>query len=103
MSLFSRLLPNRKRNNNNHQCGDTRRKNALFSPDPSTEGDDFAILSGAPRCGDSYLYNAWVHIAVNILIRNIARDDFAIKRGGDEVTIGPLYELLRRPNTALSR
>jgi HK97 family phage portal protein len=56
-----------------------------------------------PRTGDSYLYNAWVNIAVNILIRNIARADFTIKRGGDDVTSGPLYALFRRPNTVLSR
>jgi HK97 family phage portal protein len=49
------------------------------------------------------LYNAWVHIAVNILIRNIARADFVIKKGGNEVTGGPLYDLFKRPNTGLSR
>jgi HK97 family phage portal protein len=53
--------------------------------------------------GDSYLYNAWVHIAVNILIRNIARADFVIKRDGNDVTTGPLYALFRRPNSSLSR
>ncbi|MDR1319650.1 MAG: phage portal protein [Treponema sp.] len=51
---------------------------------------------------DSYRYSAWVNIAVNILIRNIARADFVIKRGGDDVTAGLLYDLFRRPNTALS-
>ncbi|MDR2177545.1 MAG: phage portal protein [Treponema sp.] len=49
------------------------------------------------------MYNAWVHIAVNILTRNIARASFVIKKGGNEVTGGPLYDLFRRPNTALSR
>jgi HK97 family phage portal protein len=103
MSLFSRLLPSRKRNNNNHQSGDARHKSAVFSSSPSTDGGDFDIISGNPRSGDSYLYNAWVNIAVNILIRNIARADFVIKKGGDDVTSGPLYALFRRPNTALSR
>jgi HK97 family phage portal protein len=56
-----------------------------------------------PSYGDSYLYNAWVHIAVNILIRNIARADFTIKKDGNDVTSGPVYELFRKPNSFLSR
>jgi HK97 family phage portal protein len=44
-----------------------------------------------------------VNIAVNILIRNIARADFTIKKGGDDVISGPLYELFRKPNPSLSR
>ena len=52
---------------------------------------------------DSYLFNAWVNIAVTILIRNIARADFVVERGGNEVSSGPLFDLFRRPNKALSR
>jgi hypothetical protein len=52
---------------------------------------------------DAYRYNAWVNIVVGILIRNIARAGFVIKRGGNEVISGTLYDLFRRPNTALSR
>jgi HK97 family phage portal protein len=52
---------------------------------------------------DAYRYNAWVNIVVGILIRNIARAGFVIKKGGNEVTSGALYDLFRRPNTALSR
>jgi HK97 family phage portal protein len=52
---------------------------------------------------DAYRYNAWVNIAVGILIRNIARAGFVIKKGGNEVTSGALYDLFRRPNTRLSR
>jgi HK97 family phage portal protein len=65
--------------------------------------DDFSIFDNEPHYGDSYLFNAWVNIAVNILIRNIARADFAIKKGGNDVKAGPLYELFRRPNSAASR
>jgi HK97 family phage portal protein len=65
--------------------------------------DYFSIFNTEPLTGDHYLYNAWVHIAVNILIRNIARADFTIKRGGNDVISGPLYDLFRRPNSALSR
>jgi phage portal protein BeeE len=52
---------------------------------------------------DSYLYNAWVHIAVSILIRNIARANFTMQRGGNEVTTRAVYELFHRPNSVLSR
>jgi hypothetical protein len=65
--------------------------------------DNFSNFYNEPRTGDSYLYNAWVNIAVNILIRNIARADFTIKKGGEDVTSGPLYALFRRPNSTLSR
>jgi hypothetical protein len=41
--------------------------------------------------GDAYLCSAWVNIAVNILIRNIARADFVIKKGGNDVNTGHLY------------
>jgi hypothetical protein len=44
-----------------------------------------------------------VNIAVNILTRNIARAGFVIKKGGDEVTGGPLFDLFKRPNVRLSR
>jgi hypothetical protein len=103
MSLFSRLLSNRKRHNTQLPDDDKCHKSAAFSSAPSTGGNDFDIVAENPRCGDSYLYNAWVNIAVNILIRNIARADFVIKKEGDEVTSGPLYALFRGPNAALSR
>jgi hypothetical protein len=56
-----------------------------------------------PHYRDSYLYNACVNIAVNILIRNIARADFTIKKRGADVISGPQYELFCRPNFVLSR
>jgi HK97 family phage portal protein len=65
--------------------------------------DYFSIFNSEALYGDSYSYNAWVNIAVNILTRNIARADFTIKRGGNDVTSGPLYHLFRRPNASLSR
>ncbi|MDR1947930.1 MAG: phage portal protein [Spirochaetaceae bacterium] len=52
--------------------------------------------------GDSYLLNAWVNIAVGILIRNMARASFMLLRGGNEITSGPLYELFRRPRETLN-
>ena len=103
MSIFSRLLPNHKIHNTSQQYDDTRHKSGGFFPNPSTDDEYFDILPIHPQQGDSYLYNAWVNIAVNILIRNIARADFVIKKGGNDLHSGPLYDLFRRPNTALSR
>jgi hypothetical protein len=47
-----------------------------------TLSDDFSIFHGKARSSDNYLFNGWVNIAVSILIRNIARADFSIKKGG---------------------
>jgi HK97 family phage portal protein len=44
-----------------------------------------------------------VNIAVNILIRNIARADFTIKNDGEDVECGLIYDLFRRPNSSISR
>jgi HK97 family phage portal protein len=63
--------------------------------------DDFSLMSSG-RNKDAFLYSAWVNIAVSILIRNIARADFILLRGGDDVKNGPLFDLFRRPNETLS-
>jgi hypothetical protein len=103
MNIFSRLLSNHKWNNDNYQRGEKCNTGDDFLSFFSAVEENGDILPIHPRYGDSYLYNAWVNIAVNILIRNIARADFTIKRGGNDVTSGSLYELFRRPNPALSR
>jgi HK97 family phage portal protein len=64
---------------------------------------DFDALGADPQITDTYLLHAWVNIAVNILIRNIARADFAVKKGGEDIERGVIYDLFRRPNSALSR
>jgi hypothetical protein len=51
--------------------------------------DDFYIFKDTHRSGDSYFLNAWVNIAVGILIRNTARADFILTRNGNEITGGP--------------
>jgi hypothetical protein len=48
------------------------------------------------------MFHAWVNIAVDILIRNVARASFVIMHNGDDVTTGRLYEMFRRPNEHLS-
>jgi HK97 family phage portal protein len=105
MNIISRLLSSYWRNNSNHKRhnASSREKSGDQFVFPFTGGEDYDIINPQPQTGDSYLYNAWVNIAVNILIRNIARADFTIKKGGDDVTSGPLHELFRRPNSRLSR
>jgi hypothetical protein len=50
---------------------------------------DYFSMTSPEKNGDAYLYSAWV--------------DFVIKKGGDDVTAGPLYALFKRPNPGLSR
>ena len=95
MSIFTFFRKHTKTTDNRPELDGT----GVHLPFPNS----FSIFNTDPHTGDNYLYNAWVHIAVNILIRNIARADFVIKREGNDVKTGPLYDLFRRPNTALSR
>jgi HK97 family phage portal protein len=64
---------------------------------------DLSHVLVSHKNADSYLMNAWVNIAVGILIRNVARAAFVIRRGGTEVASGPVYELFRRPREGMSR
>ncbi|MDR0908708.1 MAG: phage portal protein [Spirochaetaceae bacterium] len=48
--------------------------------------------------GESFLTNAWVNIAVNLIVRNIARANFVLSKNGEVVNHGPLYDLFRRPS-----
>jgi HK97 family phage portal protein len=65
--------------------------------------DCFSMLNCVSKTDNSYLLNAWVNIAVGILIRNIARADFILTRNGNEITSGPLFDLFKRPNETMSR
>ena len=102
MSIFSKLLPTNKRNksqgNNN-----TLSENKTNSLKSLTLDEEFSILYNSNTLGDTYLLHAWVNIAVNILTRNIARADFTLKREGDDIECGAIYDLFRRPNHLLSR
>ena len=69
----------------------------------STIDDDFHIFNREPDISDMYLLNAWVNIAVNILIRNIARADFSIRENGNDVQGGKIFDLFHRPNRYTSR
>jgi HK97 family phage portal protein len=103
MNIFKRLLPNYQRKTYRHEINTKSEKEKNGKQTPWDNEGSFDILNGEPRTGDSYLINAWVNIAVSILIRNIARADFVIKTGGNEVKTGPLFALFRRPNPGLSR
>jgi HK97 family phage portal protein len=98
VSIISRLLPGLQKQNR-----EKSEKSGFFSENPFTEREEFSIFKEESPVGDGYLYNAWVNIAVDILIRNIARADFVVRKGGNDVVSGPLYDLFRRPNAALSR
>ena len=67
-----------------------------------TLDDNFSNFNLSPF-NDCFLCSAWVNIAVNIMIRNIARADFIIERDGVELKSGPLFSLFHRPNEQLSR
>ena len=105
MNPFRILSPNYWRNNKNQE-----RKNAqnIAKSDNSFENslnnyDDFSNIYIDPSNTDGFLCNAWVNIAINILIRNLARADFVLEREGSEIKNGQLYDLFHRPNLNLSR
>jgi len=101
VNIFSRLITNHRRKINSPQCD-----NKTLSDINSfslTDGDDFNSLNNIKPPADMYMINAWVNIAINILVRNIARAEFTIKKDGNDVTSGQVYELFRRPNQYLSR
>jgi len=100
MNIFGRLLSNQKRqksknyfnsksiDNDNYSLSDYEFSSKLYIEQPFI---------------NSYFLNAWVNIAINILIRNIARADYTIKLGGEDVKNGKVYDLFRKPNPSLSR
>lgn len=107
MNIFN-ILKNFKRKPDNHKrekatedttekITENNLKNAL------TIDDDFFTFNVEQQVNNSYFLNSWVNIAVNILIRNIARADFTVKNGGDDVKNGFVYDLFQRPNYSLSR
>jgi HK97 family phage portal protein len=100
MNLFKWISPNRKRKGNRYG----NKSNSFID-----NNDDFSLKSYQNSSifsnsrTDAYLINAWVNIAVGILIRNIARASFVVKRGGNELTAGPIFDLFRKPCCGMSR
>ena len=104
MNIFKRLLPNNKYTKSYTQCQEqTLSENNTNLQNSLTVDDEISKLYISPFNNDVYLCNAWVNIAVNILIRNIARADFVLERTGVEIKSGPLYSLFHRPNDYISR
>jgi len=97
MNIFKRLAAG-IRKNDGRPDGDGVRERERPNLD-----DGFGASNDRQHSNGSYLYHSWVNIAVNILIRNIARADFTIRKNGAEVTAGPVYGLFHRPNGTLSR
>ena len=103
MKLFDWLKSNTQRQYNNQQ--NVEKSLACSNSDTIkhlSADDDFNIFYNEPF-NDPYLCNAWINIAVNILIRNVARADFILEREGIEITSGSLFDLFHRPNSQLSR
>jgi len=104
MSVFDKIIPNLKR----HKIQPTANEKSIGENSSAllnilSDDDNFIKFGNNTIFGDTYLLHAWVNIAVNILIRNIARADFTIKRDGNDVVGGAIYDLFRRPNFSLSR
>jgi len=81
MSIFGRIFTNRKRQNDDKKLVKKSLTDTSFS---LTSDDDFTNFYLDPF-KDTFLCNAWVNIAVNILIRNVARADFVLERDGVEL------------------
>ena len=110
MSIFDKLFPNYKRIKTQPQATIPKscsEKTLLNDSDTLlnwwSDDDNFIKFGSNSVIGDTYLLHAWVNIAVNILIRNIARADFTIKREGNDIEHGAVYDLFRRPNSQTSR
>ena len=103
MKLFGKQI-NFKRifNNSEHEKGIGRITENILTNSLTME-DDFFKFNIEQTVNNSYFLNAWINISVNILIRNIARADYTIKNGGDDVNNGIIYDLFNRPNPTLSR
>jgi HK97 family phage portal protein len=102
MNIFDKILKRKSQNsqyNKKPLLGESPRTKNLLSSD-----DDFSIFNNNNiSFNDTYLLFAWVNIAVNILTRNIARADFTIKKDGNDVESGVVFDLFRKPNLTKSR
>lgn len=65
--------------------------------------DPFGVGGSDRKLRDPYRQHAWVNICVGLLMRNVARAEFTIRRRGREVTSGPIWELFRDVNPRLNR
>lgn len=64
--------------------------------------EDFPSPEAAYRVSDPYREHAWVNIAVGLLMRNIGRAHFEIKRDEKKVEDGKAARLFREPNPRMT-
>ena len=106
MNPFKNFISRYRRNNNIYQRQNIKNNtkgNDTFQ-NSLTREEEFSTFDIDPfTINDPYLCNAWVNIATNIIIRNVARADFILEKDGEELKSGPLYNLFHRPNPYLSR
>ena len=104
MNIFKNLIPNFKRSKIQQQAtAKAMLVNNSTTLNSLSIDDDFSIFDYNSTVNNAFYLHAWVNIAVNILIRNIARAEFTLKKDGNDVTNGAVYDLFRRPNAAMSR
>ena len=103
MNIFKSIAINYRRIFNNNKNQKTLDDITVNSFNNCLTLDDDFINFKIEQIGNSYLFNSWVNIAISILIRNIARADFVIRKEGNDLTNGQIYDLFRKPNSFLSR
>ncbi|MCD1653599.1 phage portal protein [Treponema zuelzerae] len=65
--------------------------------------DPFGEFASRGANQDYYLSHAWVNIAIGILMRNIGRTEYVIKKNGQAATGGKVFDLFNEPNPFLNR
>ena len=103
MNLFQRIFSPRRQNHVPQLNEKTLSEKPLNTVNLLSDDNNFSIFYNGGTLSDTYLIHAWVNIAVNILTRNIARADYTIKKQGDDIECGSVYDLFRKPNPYLSR
>jgi hypothetical protein len=80
MNLF-RLISGNKGNTRNSKSPNAEKSinNSKTLDNLLTCTEEFINFESESNFNNAYFINAWVNIAVNILMRNIARADFTIK------------------------
>ena len=102
MNPFKIFSPNKQRSSYNPERQLKEKPEKSFG-NSLTIDDNYSNIYIDPTKLDNYLGNAWVNIAINILIRNLARADFIIEKDGEELKNGAIYDLFHRPNKVQSR
>jgi HK97 family phage portal protein len=103
MNILQKIFTLQRQNTSQQNCTKALLEKPSSMLKSWSDDEDFTIFNNNNTLGDTYLLHAWVNIAVNILTRNIARADFTVKKEGNDIECGAVYDLFRRPNPSLSR